>query len=52
MTKTQVYESPEITVLGHITDMTHAMLGMNSDFPGSTEGNTNPAPSVGRGTTS
>ena len=34
------YDSPKLTVLGHITDMTRAgKPGLNFDFPGSAVGN-------------
>jgi hypothetical protein len=41
----QHYESPEVKVLGTVTDMTLAKPGIYFDFSGSQQGNSNvPAP--------
>jgi hypothetical protein len=46
------YETPQITVLGDITDMTLTKPGLNFDYPGSAEGNTQGPPPSTPGTTS
>lgn len=38
----EVYEAPQITVLGDVTDMTLSKPGIYFDMPGSAEGNSNP----------
>jgi hypothetical protein len=48
----EIYEAPQITVLGDITDMTQGKPGIYFDFPGSTEGNTSPPAPGAPGTVS
>ena len=46
------YESPTVKVLGPISDLTQSKPGIYFDFPGSSEGNTNPPPPGSPGTVS
>jgi hypothetical protein len=40
----EIYEAPQITVLGDVTDMTLSKPGLYFDFPMSAEGNSKVAP--------
>jgi hypothetical protein len=46
------YESPRVTLVGAVTDLTLAKPGIFFDFPGSTEGNATPPAPGAPGTTS
>jgi hypothetical protein len=44
------YESPEVKILGSVTDLTLAKPGIFFDGPGSQQGNTDPPPPGAPGT--
>ena len=46
------YESPTVKVLGPISDLTQSKPGIYFDFPGASEGNTNPPAPGAPGTVS
>jgi hypothetical protein len=46
------YESPTVKVLGPVSDLTQSKPGIYFDFPGASEGNTNPPAPGAPGTVS